>query len=59
MKIDNHFPERMSKISGILFFNFHFLDVDISLIMHNPCLKLYKCVEDIAVERENCVSDFV
>ena len=44
----------MSKISGILFFDFYFLNVDISLIMHNPCLKLYKCVENIV---GNYVSD--
>ena len=32
------------------FFNFYFLNVGISLIMHDRHLKLYICIENIAVE---------
>ena len=30
--------------------NFFLLKVDISLIMYDPYLKLYKCIKNIAVE---------
>ena len=32
------------------FFNLYFLKVDISLIMHDPYLKLYICIKSIAGE---------
>ena len=38
------------KCIRIIFFNFYFLKVDIFLIMHDPYLKLYICIENIAVE---------
>ena len=50
MKIDTQFPERVRNISGTLFFNFYLFNVDISLIVHNPHLKLYKCIKKHAVK---------
>ena len=50
MKIDKQLPEIVRKISGKYFLNFYFLNVDISLIMHDPNLKLYICIENITVE---------
>ena len=32
------------------FFYFYFLNVDISLVMHDPHFKFYICIENIAVE---------
>ena len=50
MKIDTKFPEIVRNVSEKDFFNFYFLKVDISLIMHDPYLKLYICIENIAFE---------
>ena len=41
MKVDKEFPERVRNTSEKDFCNFYFLKVDISLIMHDPYLKLY------------------
>ena len=51
MKIDNQFHAKTTNISENYFFNFYFLNVDISIIMHDPKLKLFICIENIAVER--------
>ena len=50
MKIHKQFPGRVQNISEKMFFNFYFLNVDISFIMHDTHLKLYICIENIAVE---------
>ena len=44
------FPERVRNISVTLFLTFYLLKVDISLIVHNLHLKLYKCIKNFAVE---------
>ena len=49
MKIDKEFPERVSYVTEKDCYNFYFLKVDIYLIMHDPYLKLYKCIQNIAV----------
>ena len=46
---------RVGKLKNIYiseneFLNFYFLNVDISVTMHDLNLKLYKCIEYIAVE---------
>ena len=45
-----HFLEKMRNISENYFLNFYFLNVDISLTMHDLSLKLHICTQDIAVE---------
>ena len=50
MKIHKQFPGRVQNISQKMFFNFYFLNVDISFIIHDTHLKLYICIENIAVE---------
>ena len=50
MKIDNQFLERVRKVSGNYFLNFYFLNVDISLIMHDSSLIFFICIDYIAVE---------
>ena len=50
MKMDKEFPERLSNVSENDFLNFIFLNVDISLIIHDPNLKLFICIDNIAVE---------
>ena len=50
MKFDKQLPDIVRNISGKYFLNFYFLNVDISLIMHDSHLKLYICIENIAVE---------
>ena len=50
MKIHNHFLKKMKNISENEFLNFYFLNVHISVTMHNLYLKLYRCIEHIAVE---------
>ena len=47
----NHFIKKMKNISENEFLNFYFLNVDISVIIHDLCLKLYRCIKYIAVER--------
>ena len=47
MKIDKEFPEIVCNVSEKDFLNFYFLNVHISLIMHDPYLKLYKCVKTL------------
>ena len=51
MKMHNHFIKKMKNISENEFLNFYFLNVDISVTMHDLYLKLYRCIEFIAVER--------
>ena len=34
----------------MIFFNFYFLNVDNSLIMHDPDLKLSTCIKNIVIE---------
>ena len=56
MKIDVQLPEIVRNICGKDLFYFYFLNVDISLIKqcgiatNAPHLKLYMCIENIAVE---------
>ena len=50
MKMHNHFIKKMKNISENEFLNFYFLNVDISVTMHDLYLKLYRCIEYIAVE---------
>ena len=50
MKIHKQFPGRVQNISEIMFFNFYFLNVDISFIMHDTHLRFHICIENIAVE---------
>ena len=38
MKMDKEFPERLRNVSENYFLNFYFLNVDISLIIHDPNL---------------------
>ena len=51
MKFDKQLPDIVRNISGKYFLNFYFLNVNISLTMHDPHLKLYICIDNIAVER--------
>ena len=46
----SHFLERMRNISENYFLNFYFLNVYISLNMHDLNLKLHKCIQNITVE---------
>ena len=50
MKIDKYFPSRVENVCEKLIFNFCFLNVDISLIMLDTHLILYKGIKNIAVE---------
>ena len=50
MKIDKQFLEIVRNISGKYSLNFYFLNVDISLIMHDPHMKLDICLANITVE---------
>ena len=50
MKIDNQFLERVRKVFENDFFDFYFLNVDISLIIHDPSLTFCICINYIAVE---------
>ena len=50
MKIVKQLPEIVRNISGKKHFYFYFLKVHISLSMHDPHLKLYICIGNIAVE---------
>ena len=50
MKIDKEFPERVRNVSERDFYDFYFLKVNIPLIMHDPYLKLFKSIQNIAVE---------
>ena len=50
MRIDNQFLERVRKVSENYFLDFYFLNVDISLIMHDPSLILFICIDYITVE---------
>ena len=49
MKKDNQFPEEVRKISENVFLNIYFLNVDISLIIHDPNLIFFICIYNIAV----------
>ena len=40
----------MPKVFEEYFSNFYFLNVDISLTIHDPTLKLYMCTENIVRE---------
>ena len=57
MKMHNHFLKKMKNISENEFLNFYFLNVDISINMHDLSLKLYTCIQYIAVE--GTVSEFL
>ena len=50
MKMDKEFPERLRDVFENDFLNFYFLNVDISLIIHDPNLKVFTCIDNIAVE---------
>ena len=50
MKMHNHFIKKMKNISENEFLNFYFLNVDISVTMLDPYLKIYRCIKYIAVE---------
>ena len=50
MKMHNHFIKKMKNISENEFLNFYFLNVDISVTMHDLYLKHYRCIEYITVE---------
>ena len=51
MKMHNHFLKKMKNIFENEFLNFYFLNVHISVTMHNLYLKLYRCIKYIAVEK--------
>ena len=50
MKIDQEFTGKVREMLEKHFLYFYFLNVDISLIMYDPHLKLYICIENIALE---------
>ena len=50
MKIDNQIHATVRNITENYFLNFYFLNVDISLFMHDLKRKLYICIENIAVK---------
>ena len=50
MKMDKEFPERLRNVSEKDFLNFYFLNVDISLNIHDLNLKFFICIDNIAVE---------
>ena len=50
MKMPDHFLERTQNISENEFLNFYFLNVDIFLTMTGLTLRLYRCIENIAVK---------
>ena len=50
MKMHNHFIKKMKNICENEFLNFYFLNLDISVTMHDLYLKLYRCIQYIAVE---------
>ena len=57
MKMHNHFLKKMKNISENECFNFYFLNVDISINIHDLSLKLYRCIKYISVEgtvSQNC-----
>ena len=49
-KMHNNFPARIWNISENLFLNFYFLNVNISLTMHDLSLKLHISIKNIATE---------
>ena len=49
-KMHNNFPKRNRNISENLFLNFYFLNVNISLTMHDLSLKLHISIKNIAME---------
>ena len=49
-KMHNNFPKRNLNISENLFLNFYFLNVNISLTMHDLSLKLHISIKNIAME---------
>ena len=50
IKIDNGFPERFRNVSENEFLHFYFLNVDISLIIHDPNLTFVTCIYNIAIK---------
>ena len=50
MKIDKEFLEKVREISEKHVLYFYFLNVDISLSMRDPHLKLYMSIKNIALE---------
>ena len=50
MKMHNHFLKKMKNIYENEFLNFYFLNVDISINIHDLSLKLYRCIQYIDVE---------
>ena len=50
MKMHNHFLKKMKNIYENEFLNFYFLNVDITVTTHDLNLKLYRCIQYIAVE---------
>ena len=49
-KMHNNFPERIWNISENLFLNLYFLNVNISLTLHDLSLKLHISIKNIAME---------
>ena len=50
MKIDQEFTGKVREILEKHFLYFYFFNVDTSLIMYDPHLKLDICIENIALE---------
>ena len=50
MEIENCYTKRVTHIFQNDFLKFYFLNVDISLNMHNPNLKLSMCIKNIVIE---------
>ena len=50
MKMHNHFLKKLKNIYENEFLNFYFFNVDICPTMHDLNLKLYRCIQYIAME---------
>ena len=50
IKIDKQFFARMNNVSEKDFFNFYFLNLDNSLIIHDPEFRLFICIANIVIE---------
>ena len=55
MKIENRYPKRVANIFENDFLNLYFLDVDMSLTMHDQNLKIYIYVLKTLLLRELCL----
>ena len=50
MIVGNYYPECVPNVIKKYFSNFYSLNVDISLTMHDPSLKLYMCTKNIVIK---------